>query len=35
MTIKLIQEIEMSNYEIVKKSGAPGHAFEAPEGPGQ
>jgi hypothetical protein len=33
MTIKLIKEIEMSNYEIVKKAGAPGHTFEAPEGP--
>jgi hypothetical protein len=33
MTNKLIQEIELSNYEIVKKPGAPGHTFEAPKGP--
>jgi hypothetical protein len=33
MTIKFIQEIEMSNYQIVKKPGAPGHTFESPEGP--
>jgi hypothetical protein len=32
MTIKLIQEIEMSNYQITKKPGASGHTFEAPEG---
>jgi hypothetical protein len=33
MTNKLIQEIELSNYTITKKSGAPGHTFEAPKGP--
>jgi hypothetical protein len=33
MTIKFIQEIEMSNYQITKKSGASGHTFEAPKGP--
>ena len=33
MTIKFIQEIEMSNYQITKKPGTIGHTFEAPKGP--
>jgi hypothetical protein len=33
ITIKFLQEIEMSNYEITKKPGASGHTFEALKGP--
>jgi hypothetical protein len=32
---KFIDEIEQSNYEIVKRSGAVGHTFAAPKGPGE
>jgi hypothetical protein len=32
MTIRFIEEIEMSNYQITKKPGASGHTFEAPKG---
>jgi hypothetical protein len=35
MTIKFIEEIEMSNYQISRKSGTSGHTFEAPEGPNE
>jgi hypothetical protein len=33
MASKLLLEIEMSNYDIVRRTGATGHTFEAPEGP--
>jgi hypothetical protein len=33
MAGKLLDEIAASNYEIVKRPGAPGHVFEAPTGP--
>jgi hypothetical protein len=33
MTSKLLQEIGLSNYEIVRRQGAAGHTFEAPTGP--
>ena len=33
MASKLLLEIEMSNYDIVRSPGAAGHTFEAPEGP--
>jgi hypothetical protein len=33
MAGKLLDEIAMSNYEIVKRQGATGHVFEAPAGP--
>jgi hypothetical protein len=31
MAADLLREIELSNYEIVRRPGAPGHTFEAPE----
>jgi hypothetical protein len=33
MTGKLLDEIALSNYEIVKRPSAPGHVFEPPTGP--
>jgi hypothetical protein len=33
MAAALIREINRSNYQIVRRPGAPGHTFEAPIGP--
>jgi hypothetical protein len=33
LAFKLLLEIEVSNYDIVRRPAAPGHTFEAPEGP--
>jgi hypothetical protein len=33
IAVKVIQEINLSNYEITKKSGSSGHTFQAPTTP--
>jgi hypothetical protein len=30
---KVLDEIALSNYQIVKREGVPGHVFEPPTGP--